>query len=84
MDIRQAVTAFGAMDRDGHKTPITKDAMLYNVAGPSGFCGRTEDIASLASFVYFGAVYCVSKDVLSLNTKLVVYASRLNRKAASA
>ena len=83
MDIRQAVSAFKAMDAYGHANSIPKDGMLYSVAGGSGFRGHTEDIENLASFVYFGALYYAEKEAVELNTKPVVYTSRRDRKAAS-
>jgi hypothetical protein len=57
--------------------------MLSGFGDGSGFDGRIEEIASMASFVYFGDLCYARKDVLEPNTKPLVFTSGRKRKAAS-
>src|SRR4030095_235159 len=57
MNIREVKQAFTAMDAYGHPRTVPKCAMLSSFGDGSGFSGRIDDIASVASFVYFGVVY---------------------------
>jgi hypothetical protein len=83
MDIREVVTAFAAMDANGHRHTVPKCAMLSSVGDGSGFNGRIDDIATVASFVYFGVVYYARTDALETNTKPMVFTSGRKRKEAS-
>ena len=76
MGIREVVTAFTAMSAGGQAYRIPHLAMLSSFADGSGFKGRTDDGASLASFVYVGTVYYASKDTVELNTREMVFTSR--------
>lgn len=77
------VQEFTAMDAYGHPHTVPKCAMLSGVGDGSGFNGRIDDIASVASFVYFGDVYYARKTAVETNTKSIVLTSRRERKAAS-
>ena len=83
MDIREVVQAFTAMDAYGHPYTVPKSAMVSNVGDGSGFNGRIDNTTTLASFVYFGILYYARKDVIEMSTKLKVFTSRRERKAAS-
>ena len=83
MDIREVVQAFTAMDAYGHPHTVPKCAMLSGVGDGSGFNGRIDDIATVASFVYFGVVYYARKDAVETNTKPIVLTSRREQKAVS-
>ena len=45
--------------------------------------GRIDEIAAVASFVYFGIVYYARKDAVEANTRPMVFTSRRQRNAAS-
>jgi hypothetical protein len=60
-----------------------KCALLSRVGDSSGLNGRIDDIATVASFVYFGAVYYARKAYVEMNTKPIVLTSRQERKAVS-
>ena len=83
MDIREVVRAFRAMDANGHPYTVPKCAMVSSVGDASGFNGRIDNIATVASFVYFGIVYYARKDAIETNTKPTVFTSQRERKAAS-
>jgi hypothetical protein len=57
--------------------------MVSSVGDGSGFNGRIDNIATVASFVYFGIVYYARKDAIETNTKPMGFTSRRQRKAAS-
>ena len=71
------------MDADGHRHTVPKCAMLSSVGDGSGFDGRIDEIAIMASFVYFGDLYYARKDAVEANTKPLVFTSARKRKAAS-
>jgi hypothetical protein len=81
MDIREVVKAFTAVDAYGHPYTVPKCAMVSSVGDGSGFNGRIDEIATVASFVYFGVVYYARKDAVEMNTKPMVFTSRRERKA---
>jgi len=83
MDIREVVQAFTAIDTFGHAHTVPNCAMLTSVGDGSGFNGRIDDIATVASFVYFGVVYYARKTAVETNTKPMVLTSRRERKTAS-
>ncbi len=83
MNIRETVKAFAAMDANGQPFTILKGTMLSSVGDGCGFNGRIDEIATVASFVYFGVVYYARKDAIEMNTKPMVFTSRRERKAAS-
>lgn len=83
MDIREAVKAFAAMDANGRPFTILKGTMLSSVGDGCGFNGRIDEIAAVASFVYFGIVYYARKDAVEANTRPMVFTSRRQRNAAS-
>jgi hypothetical protein len=83
MDIRMVVQTFTAMDAYGHPCTVPKYAMVSSVGDGSGFNGRVDDIATLASFVYLGVVYYAGNDAVAMNTKPMVFTSRRERKVAS-
>ncbi len=56
MNIRETVKAFAAMDANGQPFTILKGTMLSSVGDGCGFNGRIDEIATVASFVYFGVV----------------------------
>ena len=68
---------------NGRPYTVPKCAMVSSVGDGSGFNGRIDNIATVASFVYFGIVYYARKDAVEANTKPMVFASRRERKAAS-
>ena len=78
------VQAFTAMDAYGQPHTVPKCAMLSGVGDGSGFNGRIDDIASMASFVYFEVVYYARKTAVEMNTKPMVLTSRRERKATIA
>ncbi len=83
MDFREVVQAFRAMDAYGHPYTVPRGAMISSVRDGFGFDGRIEQIASMASFVYFGDLYYARKEVLESNTKPLVFTSGRKRGAAS-
>jgi hypothetical protein len=77
------VQEFTVMDAYGRPYTVPKCAMVSSVGDGSGFHGRIDNIATVASFVYFGIVYYARNEVVEKNTKRMVFTLRQQRKAAS-
>ncbi len=83
MAIREVIQAFTATDASGHSHTVPKCAMLTSVGDSSGYNGRIDDIATVASFVYFGVVYYAPKTAVETKTKPIVITSRRHQNTIS-